>query len=188
MNGNKPKSKSNKSNVFKVWKKEANVSFPASQERVDKLEEKLLSKIYETRDQVTANYISVLGIFASIVTFLLIEIQILRNICDFNRLMGFSFFVVGLLLVFVVALHFVLAIRKKEEINKFSAKTVLITIVVVFFTGCIILLTAQDEYICKLSNLDRELDKRLELMGKNLDDKVLERHNQLKLEIEKSIL
>lgn len=181
MTNNKKLTKDSKDKAFQVGQEEADVSFPASREHVDKLEQELTSKIYETRDQVTANYISVLGIFASIVAFLLIEIQILRNICDFQRLMGFSFFVVGLLLVFVIALHFVLSIRTKEDINKLSIIVVLLTIASVFITGYVVLSKAHDEYICKLSNLD----ERFELIKNSLDNKEFEKYNELKSEIEK---
>lgn len=42
-----------------------------------------------------ASLINVFGIFASIVTFISIEIQILKQICDFWRLLGFSAFILA---------------------------------------------------------------------------------------------
>lgn len=157
---------------FEVRTNDPKVVSPASKDRVDKLEE----KIYETRDQVMANYISVLGIFASIVTFLLIEIQLLRHVCDFYRLMGFSFFIVGLLLTFTTALNFLITSRKEQSFV--SVILIILVIFIVFIFGFFILREAEDEYTCRITNVEN----RFEILRKDLLDSCTRKCEELNTE------
>ncbi len=51
------------------------------------------------------NSITIFGVFASLVTFLSIEIQIFKNIDNFWLLIGLTAFLVSSMLLFVLALH-----------------------------------------------------------------------------------
>lgn len=66
---------------------------------------KILEKKFETDK---TSLLMVFGIFASIVTFLSIEIQILKNICDFYRLLWFSLYILWALLSFIFVLQYII--------------------------------------------------------------------------------
>jgi uncharacterized protein with PQ loop repeat len=51
------------------------------------------------------NNITIFGIFASLVTFLSVEIQVFKNISNFWLLIGLSAFLVSSLLLFVFSIH-----------------------------------------------------------------------------------
>ena len=80
-------------------------------DRIDKLEE-VVEKRLATN---TTNLITVFGIFASIVTFLSIEILIFKSICDPIRLVGFSLIVLASLLSFLFLLHLIASFWINEE-------------------------------------------------------------------------
>src|SRR3989338_8443136 len=77
-------------------------------DKIDKFEERLVTD--------KSSFMTVFGIFASIVTFLSVEIQIFKNVCDAFKLIGFSFGLLASLLLFVLALHWIANfwIDKKE--------------------------------------------------------------------------
>ncbi len=57
------------------------------------------------RDKIS--FITVSGIFVAIFTFISIEIQILRYICDFYKIVGFTFIFAGILILFISLLDYV---------------------------------------------------------------------------------
>ena len=75
--------------------------------------------------------ITVFGIFASIVAFLSIEIQILKTVCNFWNVTGFSLIILGSLLSFVLILHYIgQSWIKNEQRQKFPWP---ISIIIIFF-------------------------------------------------------
>lgn len=122
----------------------------------DILEKRLREEIDRVKSDVITNYVTVLGIFASIVTFLLVEIQILKNICDFMRLLGFSAFILGGLISFVFLLLFSINLIEFRLRNTFLI-TILTTVVLSLFTlSYLSVKNSPDEYTCKVANLNEE--------------------------------
>lgn len=64
-------------------------------------------KISEEISVDKASLFTVFGIFASIVTFVSVEIQILKVICDFWNIAGFSMIVLSSLLMFILLLDYI---------------------------------------------------------------------------------
>lgn len=75
------------------------------------IKEKIVNEIIlEMEDKLATDktsLISVFGIFASIVTFLSVEIQILKTICSFWKLVGFTLIMLSSLLLFILILDFI---------------------------------------------------------------------------------
>jgi len=67
-----------------------------SGKRLDRLEEKVEQELKESQTKL----LTVFGIFASFITFLTIEVQFLRYICDFYLVLGFSAFLVAVIILF----------------------------------------------------------------------------------------
>ena len=133
----------------------------------DVLDRKLREEIDKANNNIISNFVAVLGIFASIVTFLLIEVQILKEVCDFSKIMGFSAFILGGLVTFITLL---LVIINFKDVSK---KTFLITLpvtivaVVLFTVAYIFMKNGTDEYTCKVEHLNN----KLELLQIKLEDK-----------------
>lgn len=113
--------------------------------------------IVEVKDSLTANFVTILAIFASFITFLGIEIQILRNICDYWRLIGFSLFILTAVLIFVFAIYIFV-----DHVNSKGWQKIL---GMCFLSGLLLIGTfysfsvAGDEYICKLTQLNEEFEE-----------------------------
>ncbi len=125
---------------------------------LDELKQELKNNIEDTRSSVTADYISVLGIFASIVAFLLIEVQIIKSVCDFNRVLGLSLVLGGLLALFVLLLDYTVNSRREKRATfKFIAVSLLSIFLISvggYFTN-----SAKDEDVCKLTSLNEEFSR-----------------------------
>jgi len=57
------------------------------------------------RDKIS--FITVCGIFVAIFTFISVEIQILRYICDFYKIIAFTLILPGILLLFIIFLDYI---------------------------------------------------------------------------------
>jgi hypothetical protein len=163
--------------IIEAGKKEilAIVDDKISQEigrRVNEATEKL-------RENLTSNFISTLGIFASIVTFLLIEIQILKNICDYWRLLGFSAFVLGGLIAFIVILHYLVNLNTSSIKTKQLVSLIVVVFALLGFAG-FSMSKATDEYTCKLTNLNDEFDR----LKSNMEQREFIRFKELNGKIE----
>lgn len=180
MNGKKKKISSN----FEVKEEFPEGKDPSSdfakKEALNELEETLKEKIYETRDQITANYIAVFGIFASVIAFLLIQVQAFSAICNFERIVGISLITAALLLIFITALYFVISINKESKLNTFPILVVITVLVSCFFFGCLLLSGAGDEDVCKKTKLNEEFEK----LENRLDKKEFEKYKEIEKRLE----
>ncbi len=77
------------------------------------IKEGLIHKIADSQKQSNdfkkykVDFITVGGIFVSIFTFISIEIQILKNVCDFYRIAGFSLIIVSSLSLFTLLIQYI---------------------------------------------------------------------------------
>lgn len=119
-----------------------------------------------------ASLFTVFGIFASIVTFVSIEIQILKTLCDFWNVVGFSIFVLASLLTFILILDYIG--RGWRNDFKFELKQfpwiLTMFIILLFATGFISTSFSTKEIACKDEAIFRKyesnfLEKQLELEG-----------------------
>jgi carbon starvation protein CstA len=129
--------------------------------------------IIKVKDSLTANFVTILAIFASFITFLGIEIQILKNICDFWRLIGFSILMLTIVLVFVFAIYIFVSQGNKQGWQKIVCMVVLIFALLgaTFYS----LSKASDEYVCKITQLNNKFEE--------LDAKYSDKNNILLEEI-----
>lgn len=159
--------------------------------RLDKLED-----TFETRLATnTTNLITVFGIFASIVTFLSIEIQIFKNICDPLRLLGFSLIVLASLISFFFVLHVIANFWINEKTKEYP-KIIIVFILLFFIGGIILFFIGNDEVTCKenfifqrysndfnnrqldletsiqseLSNFENQFNIQIQLLGKQIEN------------------
>ncbi len=133
---------------------------------------------------------TVFGIFASLVTFVSVEIQVLKNICSIWNVLGFSLVIIASLLLFILVLDYIWRGWRndfKEELHRFP--WILLVIIVVIFTGSIVAMNFGNEQSCKENTIfnkyqsdfmdkQNELDKTLKqrqndfekMMQSKLDD------------------
>jgi len=117
-----------------------------------------------------ASLFTVFGIFASIVTFVSIEIQILKTLCDFWNIIGFSIIILACLLTFILILDYIGRGWRndfKMEIKQFPW-ILMIFIILLFATGFISISFSKKEVACKDEAIFRKyesnfLEKQLEL-------------------------
>jgi len=125
-----------------------------------------------------ASLFTVFGIFASIVTFVSIEIQILRTVCDFWNVVGFSIISLGSLLTFILILDYIGRGWRNEfklEVKQFPW-ILMIFIVLLFIVGFVSASFSKSEVACKDEAVFKKyesdfLDKQFELQ-KRYDDKI----------------
>lgn len=125
-------------------------------------------------DRSKADFITVFGIFASIVTFLSIEIQFLRTVCDYYRLVGFTLIILGALVSFICVLQYIAKTWiKSEETKKTIVEFLLVLLLasVLIFTG-ITLATkhAGSEFECDNTKLIKELNNSNETLNKYINE------------------
>lgn len=94
-----------------------------------------------------ASLITVFGIFASIISFLTIEFQFLKNLCSFEKILGFTLVLFALLLGFNIVLDYLVKSRFDKNIPKPSIYYI-IFISFLLFMGIIITFYGNEE-VCK---------------------------------------
>lgn len=117
-----------------------------------------------------ASLFTVFGIFASIVTFVSIEIQILKTLCDFWNVIGFSIIILASLLTFILILDYIGRGWRNDfklEIKQFPW-ILMVFIILLFATGFISTGFSTKEVACKDEAIFKKyesdfLDKQLEL-------------------------
>jgi len=147
-------------------------------DRIDKLEE-----VFEKRLATnTTNLITVFGIFASIVTFLSIEIQIFKNVCNPSRLLGFSFIVLASLLSFVFILHLIASSWINEKTKEYP-KSIVVFIALLFVGGGALFFVGKDEVLCKenyiFQRYSDDFDNRQIELENNLNKKLNDYQKQI---------
>ncbi|MFA5829314.1 MAG: hypothetical protein WC843_02360 [Candidatus Gracilibacteria bacterium] len=108
--------------------------------KIDKFEKRLVTD--------KASLMTVFGIFASVVTFLSVEIQFLKNVCDPLRLVGFSLILLASLLSFVWILHLIANYWINEKV-KDHPKLLVFFIFLLFVFGGWLLFAGKDEISCR---------------------------------------
>lgn len=117
-----------------------------------------------------ASLFTVFGIFVSIVTFVSIEIQILKTLCDFWNVTGFSIIILASLLTFILILDYIGRGWRNDfklEIKQFPW-ILSVFIILLFATGFISTSFSAKEIACKDETIFKKyesnfLDKQLEL-------------------------
>ena len=105
---------------------------PISREEVDSM---MTEKINRTTQGIREDFIVIFGIFASILIFLGIDIQIFRFATRFSLLIGFSSFLLGSLLTFVLSI--VMVIKDKMTYKDLRGNVLLHLIAVLFLVSTI---------------------------------------------------
>lgn len=132
-----------------------------------------------------ASLFTVFGIFASIVTFVSIEIQILKTLCDFWNVVGFSIIILASLLSFILILDYIGRGWRNDfrlELKQFPW-ILMIFIILLFATGFISTSFSTKEVSCKDEAIFKKyendfLDKRLEL-EKMYNDRIQNLQNEI---------
>ena len=133
-----------------------------------------------------ASLFTIFGIFASIVTFVSIEIQILKTLCDFWNVIGFSIIILASLLTFILILDYIGRGWRNDfklEIKQFPW-ILMIFIVLLFATGFFSTSFSSKEVACKDEAIFRKynsdfIDKQFEL-EKKYNDKIQNLQNEIK--------
>lgn len=104
---------------------------------------KNINKIEERLNSERLNSITIFGIFASLVTFLSVEIQIFKNIENFWILIGLTSFLVSSLLLFVFSINSIIKDRLKFK-DFFNNPIFLIFVFFLFFSFLMFSLNSKD--------------------------------------------
>lgn len=121
----------------------------------------------KVKDSLATNSVTVLGIFASFIAFLTIEVQILKTVCDYLRILGFSIFILGAVLLFVTFIIYFTDSQNKKTKQLVILSSVSLLLVI---GGIVFVAKGEDEYICKLNRLDHDfqsLQQKLQLENEN---------------------
>ncbi len=104
--------------------------------------ERNIQNLEQKLENERLNSITIFGIFASLVTFLSVEIQVFKFIENFWLLIGLSSFLVSSLLLFVFSIH--LIIRDKLKFKDFFGNPVFfIFLVFLIFSFAVLLFNSQ---------------------------------------------
>ena len=120
-----------------------------------------------------ASLFTVFGIFASIVTFVSVEIQILKILCDVWDIIGFSIIILASLLTFILILDYIGRGWRNDfklEIKQFPW-ILMIFILSLFLVGFISIRFSNKEVACKDEAIFKKyesnfMDKQIELENK----------------------
>jgi hypothetical protein len=135
-----------------------------------------------------SNTLTIIGIFASLIAFLSVEIQIVRTICDPVRLLGLSFIFLGGQLLFLFLLYVISFGLKYEKINWKSLLITITGILFPFIIGALIILALpmKDELLCKTEQIEQLVKSKI---ISNTEQTTKEDINQMKeiIKIQKDI-
>lgn len=111
------------------------------EEKIEDLDKKIkssnksLSQFEKELKESKKDYIVFLGLFASIITYLTVEIQILKSVSDFFLLIGLSVFILSGLLIFSLTLNY---LAQESNSPKVFFKNPVFWIAFVLFFGSIV--------------------------------------------------
>lgn len=116
-----------------------------------------------------ASLFTVFGIFASIVTFVSVEIQVLKTICDIWNIAGFSLIILASLLMFILLLDYIGRGWRKDPEIKFPLGISLFAMI--FLATGFLSASFGNEQHCRDNSIykryeDNFIDKQLELEDK----------------------
>ena len=121
-----------------------------------------------------ASLFTVFGVFASIVTFVSVEIQILKIICDFWNIAGFSLIILASLLMFILLLDYIGRGWRNECKIKFP--WFLTIFIIIIFLGGVILANLANEQLCRenliYQRYERDFTSRQVEIERMFDDKM----------------
>lgn len=131
-------------------------------ERTKKFEEKValisvdsdnkqdsINKKFDELNRDKISFITVSGIFVAIFTFISIEIQILRYICDFYKIIGFTFIFAGILILFISLLDYVARSWIENAVsNQKRVEIVLIVAIILIAIGLIEVGKSNNDWKC----------------------------------------
>lgn len=138
----------------------------ASKQDLQDLEDKLKDDINSTKDKLTINFITVLGIFASILAFLLIEVQIIKDICSVYKIIGLSLIFVFGIVLFVLLLKIIVDNKSEISSREWVIYIILLGILIASFY-CFN--KSEDEYTCRQLNIDNKLNKTKDEIRNDMD-------------------
>jgi hypothetical protein len=111
---------------------------------------------FKIKDSLSTNSVTVLGIFASFIAFLVIEVQILKTVCDYSRILGFSVFILGAVLLFV---SFIIYFTDSQNKKMLSISVLSLVAIGLVILGIFFIAKGDDEYVCKLNRLDSDFQR-----------------------------
>lgn len=121
------------------------------------LETEAGSKIREELRKEKDNYLTIFGIFASILTIVSVEANVFKNICDPKMMLGVSLYFIGSLLVFLLLLQL---ITKGWVSGGFTNRPFLLLIFLIFLIAIIFwqagkfIKNAQSDYVCHWKEIE----------------------------------
>jgi len=143
----------------------------------------LENEVNKIKNEYITNYLTVFGIFASIISFILVEAQFISKICDITRLAGLTLVFTAILIIFNLSL--IILSKDLSKINdkkKFSWIGGIAIILTVF--GVYLLKKGQDEDTCKLKSIDRYIEKEAIKLYDESIKKVDDQYKELDLEFQ----
>lgn len=144
----------------------------------DAVQEMIRQESFKVKDSLATNSVTVLGIFASFIAFLTIEVQILKTVCDYLRILGFSMFILGAVLLFVV---FIIYFTDSQNKKTIQIVTMSLVAGVMVFAGVFFVARGEDEYVCKLNRLDGDFQNLQIKLQKDNETWLLEKTKEFNL-------
>jgi len=130
------------------------------------------------RDKIS--FITILGIFVAIFTFISVEIQVFRYICDFHKIIGFTFILPGILLLFISLLDYVARSWTSNITKNYIGLGIVVFIsIVLIVIGVIFSLKSSGDWKCP--NL--EMNKPIQVYPQSQPDIKIDLPDSLKVQI-----
>lgn len=128
------------------------------------------------RDEIQtdkASMITVFGLFASIISFLTIEFQFLKTICDSEIILSFTFILFGILIFFNLALD---SLVSKRELKWDWLRIILLVVTICFVGIWVVLYNFSEKRSCDY--VDNSRFEQLESKTQKQNDKFQEKIDQ----------
>jgi len=121
-----------------------------SPERIENLERQI-----ERIDNEKANFITIAGIFISIFTFISIDVQMFRYICDFKKIVSFILIFAGVLMLFNLSLDYLAKTwisenKKNSKLRLENSNMILGISLILITTGLLIGASSSNPWHCSL--------------------------------------
>lgn len=154
---------------------------PLSLELKQQISESVKEEIRKEIAIDKASLFTIFGIFASIVVFISVEIQILKTVCDFRQIVGFSLIMLASLTMFVLLLdHIGRAWRHNLKEQFMSFPWIIFGMIVVFFVAGLYYASSGNEQIC----YENKIYQRY---AQDFDDRQIEIEKKLNITMQKKL-